>query len=226
MIFSLIFFFRIFQSLRSFCSRRRKTRFARRGLFLVVRLVAYFPNSPPNRGRLGRRSPQSRSTTLKAQTASAPRSVATALGRLETPTNRRENFSASILFIFHFFSFFASRGRRKPPLFRSKDENFKKTFFPPFKIDKLQKIYRRQRPRVGWSSSAVDRFDRRQTLFCVVDRSVLSARSRLFAAARNATSKKTPRSDERNAALNARSATLRRLRQLSSGSLIVVPTSK
>ena len=34
MIFSLICLFRIFQSLRSFCSRRRKTRFARRGAFL------------------------------------------------------------------------------------------------------------------------------------------------------------------------------------------------
>lgn len=74
--------------------------------------------------------------------ARGSRSVATAPVRFRKPTNRREKFPAPILFIFHFFSFFASRGARKPPLFRVKAENFGKTFFRPFKIEKLRKIYR------------------------------------------------------------------------------------
>lgn len=112
-----------------------------------------------------RRSPRSRSSSsaLRPQARRVPSRRRSS--RLETPTNRREKFPASILFIFHFFSFFASRETRKRALFRSKDENFKKTFFYRFKIGKLRKIYRFRR-RVDDGSSVVgEPFARRPTPF-------------------------------------------------------------
>ena len=93
-------------------------------------------------------------------------------------TKRQEKFPASILFIFHFFSFFASRETRKPALFRSKDENFKKTFFRRLKIGKLQKIYRRRRRRVNASEVAVERFcDVRRRFPLSIERRELSVRA-------------------------------------------------
>ncbi len=186
MIFSLICLFRIFQSLRSFCSRRRKTRFARRGAFLsafgrrassverrasnVERRTSNVERRTSNVERrtsnVERRTSNVERQVVPFDRALSPTFAATSFrrrsvprpqarrvpsrrrtSRLETPTNRREKIPASILFIFHFFSFFASRETRKPALFRSKGQNFKKTFFSSFKIEKLRKIYRRRRRR-------------------------------------------------------------------------------
>ena len=196
-----------------------------------------------------RRSPRSRSSSsaLRPQARRVPSRRRSS--RLETPTNRREKFPASILFIFHFFSFFASRETRKRALFRSKDENFKKTFFYRFKIGKLRRIYRFRR-RVDDGSSVVgEPFARRPTPFLPFRRTFRPSDERprgendeRFALPTNARATRTTPflpfrravlRQQKNAAfrrtkrgVERRAIAAPRLRQSSSGSLIVVPTSK
>jgi hypothetical protein len=108
-----------------------------------------------------------------AQSRPAPNPKRAAFRRDDIQANRREKFPASILFIFHFFSFSARLETPKPALFRFKSENFKKTFFSRFKIEKLRRIYRRRR-------RFVDRATRRPSTFGLGRRSVLGVYSRFF----------------------------------------------
>ena len=74
MIFSLICLFRIFQSLRSFCSRRRKTRFARRGAFLSAfgRRASNVERRTSNAGRRASNA-ERRTPSVERRTSNAER---------------------------------------------------------------------------------------------------------------------------------------------------------